>query len=458
MGNSSAKSGERGSLLSKEEVPIVTGCFKSITKNSEKIREDDLMKYWGSQMDPRLAQYISNFLFGPLANRGPHADLKRFGELFVHCVRGSIDDRALVLFMSLGQQSTDADIAYPLIKEYVEAVAGSYMRALRLQGDPRYKSWEVKNFKIDKDCVQKLGENLVFEVVTQGTQKVTRRDVEKWLQVNPVFIKMLSHVFLHLYAYRPPTDKHAEDIIELRKLISNQYETNLLPNCEGLINTPQFPAFIDISQIIFINSNLPIECKNKWRFLFSSQMHGESFSTFLGRILNQGSTVIVIEDSNGFVFGGFAPAEWSLCPNFVGNGDSFLFTLKPKMRSFESTSFNDHYQYLNLHQQTMPNGLGMGGQFDYWGLWIDSDYGVGMSSESCTTYRNYIQLSSGKEFKIKNLEVWGVGEIPEREETDETRASVLDGNVETKAMLAMIGKKQHSEGLRDAPPDHPCAN
>lgn len=402
-------------------------------------------------MDPRLAQYISNYLFGPLASRVPYTDMKKFAELFVHCVRGSIDDRAVTLFKCLGQQSSESDIAYPLVKEYVEAVAGSYIRALRLEGDIRFKSWESKNFKTDKDCVQKLAENLVYEVVTQGTQKVTRRDVEKWLQVKPILIKMLSHVFIHLYSYRPQGVKQSDDALELRKLLSNQYETNLLPVCEGLINTPQFPTFIDISQIIFINSNLPNEYKHKWRFLFSSQMHGESFSTFLGRVLNQGSTVLIVEDSEGFVFGGFAPAEWTLSPNFVGNDDSFLFTTKPKMRVFDSTGFNDHYQYLNLHQQTMPNGLGMGGQFGYWGLWIDSDYGVGECSESCTTFRGYMQLSPNKKFKIKNLEVWGVGEIPERdtESCSKDTHSVLDGNTESKAMLEMIGKKQYSDGLRE---------
>lgn len=40
-----------------------------------------------------------------------------------------------------------------------------------------------------------------------------------------------------------------------------------------------------------------------------------------------------------------------------GNDSAFLFTLRPKMRCFPTSGYNDHYQYLNLHQQTMPNGL-----------------------------------------------------------------------------------------------------
>lgn len=77
----------------------------------------------------------------------------------------------------------------------------------------------------------------------------------------------------------------------------------------------------------------------------------------MGRIMDQGPSVIIIEDTNGAVFGGFAANTWTLGPKFVGNDAAFLFTLRPKMRCFPTTGYNDHYQYLNLHQQTMPNGL-----------------------------------------------------------------------------------------------------
>lgn len=125
----------------------------------------------------------------------------------------------------------------------------------------------------------------------------------------------------------------------------------------GLQYVPDYPAFTDISQMLFINSNLPSDYRIKWRFLFSSQIHGESFSTLMGRIVDQGPSVIIIEDTNGAVFGGFAANSWTYGPKFVGNDSAFLFTLRPKMRCFPSTGYNDHYQYLNLHQQTMPNGL-----------------------------------------------------------------------------------------------------
>ena len=34
----------------------------------------------------------------------------------------------------------------------------------------------------------------------------------------------------------------------------------------------------------------------------------------------------------------------------------------------------------------MPNGLGMGGQLEYFGFWLDSEFGLVRSAPSCTTF------------------------------------------------------------------------
>lgn len=52
----------------------------------------------------------------------------------------------------------------------------------------------------------------------------------------------------------------------------------------------------------------------------------------------------------------------------------------------------------------------MGGQFEYCGLWLDSEYGNGHTTESCSTFRNYFQMSHLKEFSFSHLEVWGLGQ------------------------------------------------
>lgn len=65
----------------------------------------------------------------------------------------------------------------------------------------------------------------------------------------------------------------------------------------------------------------------------------------------------------------------------------------------------------------------MGGQFNYWGLWLDCEYGHGECSESCTTFKNYTQLSVNKQFEIRNIEVWAVGEKPKNEDVSDMMMS-----------------------------------
>lgn len=112
----------------------------------------------------------------------------------------------------------------------------------------------------------------------------------------------------------------------------------------------------------------------------------------------------------------------------LGNENCFLFSLRPKMNIYHTTGYNDHYMYLNVQQQTMPNGLvsssssslvvsmlcsaqGMGGVLEYFGLFLDSSYGTGQCGETCTTYHSPM-MSANKNFEIAYLEVWGVGPPP----------------------------------------------
>ena len=36
----------------------------------------------------------------------------------------------------------------------------------------------------------------------------------------------------------------------------------------------------------------------------------------------------------------------------------------------------------------MPNGLGMGGQLEYFGFWIDAEFGIVRTSPSCSTFHS----------------------------------------------------------------------
>ncbi|CAH0550283.1 unnamed protein product [Brassicogethes aeneus] len=463
--NSSKKLAAKCSFLSKDEQVIVGNSFRLASKNSEKIKEDELTKLWGAQMDPRLLQYINNYLFGLGESRINTVDLERFAELFVFCTRGTVDEKVKVLLISLGNnEQEDIDIPNNLVIEYVESIVASYMKIQKICNSKQYKSWATKGCVISPQNTQRFAESLTNEL---ENKEIKRKALETWLQGSTVLGQLLLYVFMHLYNISHKdkallgADKTAlTSLQEAPECLENEKDRTLLPMCKNMELIPSYPSILDLNQIVFVNAHLPQlgTVLAEWRFLFSSEIHGESFSTLLGRIVNQGPSVLILEDKGGHVFGGFASSNWELGPKFYGDDSSFLFSLSPKMRVFPSTGYNQHFQYLNLHQQTLPNGLAMGGQHGYNGIWIDSEYGHGQCSQSCTTYQGYEQLSSAKDFQFRHLEVWGLGAPPLSAQEKGERVgssgggSVLDGNAENKAMLEMAGKKMHSDGLREPEP------
>jgi hypothetical protein len=69
---------------------------------------------------------------------------------------------------------------------------------------------------------------------------------------------------------------------------------------------------------LFINSHIPKEHCHLWRQLFSSTLHGESFATLMKHATGRGPTVILVEDCDNHVFGGFASVSWEVSSNFLG--------------------------------------------------------------------------------------------------------------------------------------------
>ena len=71
------------------------------------------------------------------------------------------------------------------------------------------------------------------------------------------------------------------------------------------------------------------------------------------------------------------------------------------MRVYPATNINDHYQYFNSNTKSLPNGLGFGGQFDYFALWVQSDFIHGhCRGNPSTTFANH-PLSANEEFEIE---------------------------------------------------------
>lgn len=188
-------------------------------------------------------------------------------------------------------------------------------------------SWESSS----KSEIQLLVASLCANLASQ----ITHENLTLWLSNSPKITAIQASIYGHLYSIKTTKQR-------------------LLPQCPTYKKSH---SILNICKVMFINASLPAALRDEWRLLFSSRKHGESFSKLLGYVQKQGPTVLVVKDKGGAVFGSFAPDTWALGPGFVGDETSFLFRLKPTMEVYNSTRFNDHYQYLNVQQQTMPNGL-----------------------------------------------------------------------------------------------------
>ncbi|KAM8799346.1 MTOR-associated protein MEAK7 [Eudromia elegans] len=375
---------------------------------------------------------------------------EQFVIFMSNLLKGNAEEKITIIMRMISK--TEGPVKGKQIQEFTEHLITSLVHVLNYRKE--LKGWNLENTRDYASGVKALASQLLSELkLADGKKPVDHQlleatfdqnVIEDWVYRVPQISTFLSVVIRQGFRVLHSIPDQAKDVV------------NLVPSCKGARGRGLTSLF-DIPSIIYINSHLPSELQHKWRLLFSSRVHGESFSQLCGHIVNKGSCIMILKDSDGFIFGGFASRPWEVKPRFQGDNKCFLFSVFPSLAVYTCTGYNDHYMYLNHGQQTMPNGLGMGGQHDYFGLWIDSDYGKGHSKAKprCTTY-NSPQLSAKENFTLDAMEVWAVGDIAESAVMKSK--SILDVDPEAQALLEMIGKTRQSEGLREPVEDDDDGN
>ncbi|XP_059917032.1 MTOR-associated protein MEAK7-like isoform X1 [Gadus macrocephalus] len=353
-------------------------------------------------------------------------------------LRGTAEERApLVLAMSQEGAGNSEVVTREQVSQFLQDVLSSVVKILVSR--ERLRGWKLDRMGDVSMGVKLLAEQMCSELKASERGTCDVCSLEDWVfrvsQVAAYLELLVSEGLAVVLPSRPPL--------------------TLLPAC---LEAPwsKLKCLLDLPTLMFLAPQLPDSYSAPWRLLFTTQLHGESFSRMVAGLSKRGPTLLLIRDTRGHVFGAFASHAWEVKPQFQGDSRCFLFSVYPRLRVYTATGYNQHFMYLNQNQQTMPNGLGMGGQHGYFGLWLDSDFGRGHSRArpKCTTYGSP-QLSGDEEFTLDYAEVWAVGKPPEPEEGEEGRGkrSVLDMDPEVQAMMEMAGKTLHSQGLRQPEED-----
>ncbi|XP_060644449.2 MTOR-associated protein MEAK7 [Anolis sagrei] len=428
--------------LSRMEVATATKALKTAEKGVTLATIKDHVK--GALPESMVIRLYDGMTSVQLTEKSPGSSGRVTKEQFVvfmsAILKGNAEEKKGIVMKMISKAG--GTVKGSQILGFAEDLVHSVVHFLNYRNE--LKGWNPKNMQNSTAGVKALASQLISELKTadgkrlEGAQALDatydESSLEDWLFRVPQVSAFLGVIVQHGLLAGP-------------SLLPSQGASRLLPECRGMKGAG-FVSLLDLPSVAYINSCLPSELRREWRLLFSSQLHGESFSQLCGHIVHKGPCLLVLRDADGYVFGGFSSCSWEVKPQFQGNNECFLFSVSPVLGVFTQTGYNDHYMYLNHGQQTMPNGLGMGGQHEYFGLWVDSNYGKGHSKAKprCTTY-NSPQLSAKENFTFNAMEVWAVGDPPGDINVKDPK-SILDADPEAHALLEMIGKSRQSEGLR----------
>ncbi|KAI9102526.1 TLD-domain-containing protein, partial [Phlyctochytrium arcticum] len=211
-------------------------------------------------------------------------------------------------------------------------------------------------------------------------------------------------------------------------------------------------SLLSVEAAYILRLSLPFESESErmstWSCVFDSERDGKSWTVFTDRILDVGDVLLIVKDKQNHVFGAFT-SNLLPGPSFKESPSSRLFSLSPTMAVYTPTSINKNHVYFNVGAHTLPNGLGFGGQMEYFGLWIGETFeGCSKASPRSTTYDNPM-LSGSQDFVIDSIEAW----LVKPKEVDDRliqkrggKTSVLNTS-EAAAMLEMGGHRMYSKEI-----------
>ncbi|XP_063973683.1 nuclear receptor coactivator 7 isoform X4 [Diachasmimorpha longicaudata] len=134
-----------------------------------------------------------------------------------------------------------------------------------------------------------------------------------------------------------------------------------------------------------------------WTLVFSTSQHGFSLNSMYRKMAKIESPILlVIEDTEGNVFGALTSCSLHVSDHFYGTGESLLFRFTPRFQAFNWTG--DNVYFIKGNNESLSIGAGDG----KFGLWLDGDLYQGRT-QSCSTYSNE-PLAPHEDFVVKTLE------------------------------------------------------
>lgn len=202
---------------------------------------------------------------------------------------------------------------------------------------PELNEWkhDMDSNKVLVDHLQKvLLDNLKGDI--GDTAPVSADKVERWLRNCSLLLRMCDVIFTILLFGQNMTVDEIRRLLDVSMVVEDGEERNT----ENFLYPLKFPPIthghndnfssllLDRTLVMALNSYMPASVRGKLYPLFSSVKHGESFSAMCSRAIGKGPTLVIVKDTNGYVFGVFAAVSWKFGPQFFGKVITRLCTNK----------------------------------------------------------------------------------------------------------------------------------
>ncbi|ELK31426.1 TLD domain-containing protein KIAA1609 [Myotis davidii] len=449
--------GRRGSLERGEQ----------IVEEPEGHDEPQARSHIGEALPPEMVARLYDGMRGvdltkPAKGPSESVSQEQFTVSMSHLLKGSSREKSFMILKMIS--ATDGPMKAREVQKFTEDLVGSLVHVLSHRQELR--GWAQKGAPGPPPRVQALAVQLLSEVKFAGKcpahgEKLLGPEqldydcdpavIEDWVFRAHLVATFLSVVIHRGFGLHWPLD--LSTLVPERQVDQGQ----------------KFESVLDLLSVIYVNSHLPREQQHRWHLLFSSELHGHSFAQLCGRVPHQGPSVLLLEDLDGHVFGGFASCSWEIKPQFQverpvaldwaqslesgpgpGQGARLLWASVPQSQVAEADVGAEPDVQAGEMLTAFPL-QGMGGQHHYFGLWVDVDFGKGHSKAkpTCTTYSSP-QLSAHEDFRFEKMEVWAVGDASHSKLAN-SHKSILDADPEARALLEISGRSRHSEGYRQAP-------
>eukprot|EP01133_Synstelium_polycarpum_P011965 gene11965-13948_t len=167
-----------------------------------------------------------------------------------------------------------------------------------------------------------------------------------------------------------------EDYCNSPKLLKDNYHQQ-----EQIILTPEiFKKLRHYLPMTVQGSNIELH--------YNTTSDGVSFNTFFRKLKNIPQSILLIKDNGGHIFGAYLSEDVKQKDCFYGTGESFLFKIYPEFHVYKWTKENDFFIFTCMDYLVVGGG-------SMFGLWMDTDFNHGFSSNS-------------SDFRPVVVEAWGI--------------------------------------------------